>query len=245
MSSTTIRYSGVPENSHSHRSNSDGSAYTGLRRRGDGFYDWAGRRLLLADGSPDPMTPGAYRYQHSPDLCDPAAPEADPDSPRYEPPHLRHQPGDTWEIGGKPRDPDDPGVFGSPGWRPDSAPADTVAANCPTRSRHSIAMRKPNAPFTAARLRRFRAARGFGAARVGRLPGGRKSTSRRRETKCRMTSRTGSRSSAKTPGASSSSSPSRSPPHTSPPTTRLSRRSNASAGRSCGCGSSSSAGSSP
>ena len=120
MSSTTIRYSGVPENSHSHRSNSDASAYAGLRRRVDGFYDWAGRRLLLADGSPDPMTPGAYRYQHSPDLCDPAAPEADPNSPRYEPPHLRHQPGDTWEIGGKPRDPDDPGVFGSPGWQPDS-----------------------------------------------------------------------------------------------------------------------------
>jgi hypothetical protein len=46
-------------------------------------------------------------------------PEADPSHPRYEPPHLRHQPGDEWEIGGKPHDPDDPGVFGSPGWRPD------------------------------------------------------------------------------------------------------------------------------
>jgi hypothetical protein len=46
-------------------------------------------------------------------------PEADPSHPRYEPPHLRHQPGDEWKIGGKPHDPDDPGVFGSPGWRPD------------------------------------------------------------------------------------------------------------------------------
>jgi len=107
VSSTTIRYSGVPENSHSHRSHSDAAAYVGLRRRVDGFYDRAGRRLLLADGSPDPMTPGAYRYQHSPDLCVLSAPEADPDSPRYEPPHLRHQPDDT-------------GVFGSPGWQPDS-----------------------------------------------------------------------------------------------------------------------------
>ncbi|MCC3763585.1 hypothetical protein K3N28_10925 [Glycomyces sp. TRM65418] len=91
----------------------------GLTERVDGYYDWAGRRLFLADRSPDPMTPGAYRHQAHPDLCDPAAPESDPASPRYEPPHLRHRPGDTWEVGGKPRDPDDPGPYGTAGWRPD------------------------------------------------------------------------------------------------------------------------------
>jgi hypothetical protein len=119
VSSTTIRYSGVPENSHS-RDFGNNPAYIGLRELADGFYDWAGRRLLLADGSPDPLTSGAYRFQHSPDLCDQSARESDPASPRYEPPHLRHQPGDTYEIGGKPADPEDPGVFGSPGWRPDT-----------------------------------------------------------------------------------------------------------------------------
>jgi hypothetical protein len=91
----------------------------GLTERVDGYYDWAGRRLFLIDRSPDPMTPGAYRYQAHPDLCDPSAPESDPASPRYEPPHLRHRPGDTWEIGGKPHDPDHPGPYGTAGWRPD------------------------------------------------------------------------------------------------------------------------------
>jgi hypothetical protein len=91
----------------------------GLLEQVDGFYDWAGRRLFLTDGSPDPMTPGAYRYQTRPDLCDLSAHASDPASPHYEPPHLRHRPGDTWEIGGKPHDPDDPGPFGSDGWRPD------------------------------------------------------------------------------------------------------------------------------
>ncbi|MFC3492948.1 hypothetical protein [Glycomyces rhizosphaerae] len=91
----------------------------GLSIRADGFYDKRARRLFLLDGSPDPLTPGAYRVAVSPDLCDLAAPESDPSSPRYEPPHLRHQPGDDWEIGGKPYDPDDPGPFGSYGWRPD------------------------------------------------------------------------------------------------------------------------------
>lgn len=91
----------------------------GLIEQVDGFYDWADRRLFLADGSPDPATPGAYRYQTRPDLCDLAAPASDPASPHYEPPHLRHRPGDTWKIGGKPRDPDAPGPFDSPGWRPD------------------------------------------------------------------------------------------------------------------------------
>ncbi|THV26796.1 hypothetical protein [Glycomyces paridis] len=38
----------------------------------------------------------------------------------YEPSHLRHRPGDTWIIDlARPRDPDDPGPFDSPGWRPD------------------------------------------------------------------------------------------------------------------------------
>lgn len=92
----------------------------GLIEQVDGFYDWAGRRLFLADGSPDPMTPGAYRYQTRPDLCDLSAHASDPASPHYEPPHLRHRPGDTWQIGGKPTDPEDPGPFGSSGWRPDS-----------------------------------------------------------------------------------------------------------------------------
>jgi hypothetical protein len=93
----------------------------GLIEQVDGFYDWADRRLFLADGSPDPATPGAYRYQSRPDLCDLAAPASNPASPCYEPPHLRHRPGDTWIIDrSRPHDPDDPGSFGSPGWRPDS-----------------------------------------------------------------------------------------------------------------------------
>ncbi|MFC3493016.1 hypothetical protein [Glycomyces rhizosphaerae] len=92
----------------------------GLIEQVDGYYDWAGRRLFLEDGSPDPATPGTYRYQTRPDLCDLAAPDSDPASPRYEPPHLRHKPGDTWIIDrNRPHDPDDSGSFGSPGWRPD------------------------------------------------------------------------------------------------------------------------------
>ncbi|MFG3338360.1 hypothetical protein [Glycomyces sp. NPDC048151] len=85
-----------------------------------GYYDWAGRRLFLADGEPDPMCPGAYRYQHNPDCCDLEAPDSDPRSPRYEPMHLRHKPGDTWIIdNNRPHDPYDPGPFGSPGWYKD------------------------------------------------------------------------------------------------------------------------------
>ncbi|MDA1384392.1 MULTISPECIES: hypothetical protein [Glycomyces] len=87
---------------------------------GDGFYDWAGRRLFLIDGEPDPMCPGAYRYQHNPACCDLEAPDSDPRSPRYEPMHLRHKPGDTWIIDtNRPHDPYDPGPFGSPGWYQD------------------------------------------------------------------------------------------------------------------------------
>ncbi|MEV3938944.1 hypothetical protein AB0K52_23600 [Glycomyces sp. NPDC049804] len=87
---------------------------------GDGYYDWAGRRLFLADGEPDPMCPGAYRYQHNPACCDLEAPDSDPRSPRYEPMHLRHKPGDTWIIDtNRPYDPFDPGPYGSPGWYKD------------------------------------------------------------------------------------------------------------------------------
>lgn len=39
-----------------------------------------------------------------------------PGEPHHEPDHLRHRPGDTWKIGGKPHDPQDPGPYGSPGW---------------------------------------------------------------------------------------------------------------------------------
>jgi hypothetical protein len=85
-----------------------------------GYYDWAGRRLFLADGEPDPMCPGAYRYQHNPDCCDLEAPDSDPRSPRYEPMHLRHKVGDTWIIdANRPYDPFDPGPYGSRGWYKD------------------------------------------------------------------------------------------------------------------------------
>ncbi|HEX2143609.1 MAG TPA: hypothetical protein VHG10_03775 [Glycomyces sp.] len=85
-----------------------------------GFYDWAGRRLFMADGEPDPMCAGAYRYQHNPDCCDTEAPDSDPRSPRYEPMHLRHKPGDTWIIDtNRPYDPYDPGPYGTHGWYQD------------------------------------------------------------------------------------------------------------------------------
>ena len=105
----------VERNSHSYPHPDN----PGLLEQPGGFYDWAGRRLFLADGSPDPATPGAYRHQTRPDLCDLEAPDSDPASPRYEPPHLRHRPGDDWQIGGRPADPDDPGPYGSPGWHRD------------------------------------------------------------------------------------------------------------------------------
>jgi hypothetical protein len=92
----------------------------GLSEEPDGFYDWAGRRLFLSDGAPDPMTPGAYRYQTRPDLCLLDAADDDPWSPLYEPDHLRHKPGDDWIIDqNRPYDVLDPGPFGSPGWFPD------------------------------------------------------------------------------------------------------------------------------
>ncbi|WP_156926109.1 hypothetical protein [Glycomyces arizonensis] len=42
-----------------------------------------------------------------------------PGEPYYEPDHLRHRPGDTFEIGGRPHDPQDPGAYGTPGWYQD------------------------------------------------------------------------------------------------------------------------------
>ncbi|WP_026923142.1 hypothetical protein [Glycomyces arizonensis] len=120
-----------------------------------GRYDAAGRRLFLPDGSPDPDTPGAYRYRHDPSTCDPTAPETDPANPRYEPPHLRHRPGDDWEIGGRPYDPDDPGPYGSPGWYqdqrtgrhrraelPDPLPSDTDDEE-PTRPHRPLQSDRP------------------------------------------------------------------------------------------------------
>ncbi|WP_026923232.1 hypothetical protein [Glycomyces arizonensis] len=111
------RLGATDQNTTERHSRGPGSPLTEVP--GDGLYDWAGRRLFLPDGQPDPHTPGAYRYQHDPDCTDLSAPDSDPASPRYEPPHLRHQPGDTWEIGGKPHDPEDPGPYGTPGWYQD------------------------------------------------------------------------------------------------------------------------------
>jgi hypothetical protein len=89
VSSTTIRHSGVLENTHS--------------------------PAIRSSNHPPPSTwesasRPASRYPYG---YDPA------DEPHPEPAHLRHRPGDNWEIGGRPYDPDDPGLYGSPGWRPD------------------------------------------------------------------------------------------------------------------------------
>ncbi|WP_030160882.1 hypothetical protein [Glycomyces sp. NRRL B-16210] len=95
MSSTTIRYSGVPENSHSRDSagslNTDSAAYTG------------------PTSVPSPAA-----------STGPAPTPTDPASPHHEPDHLRHKPGDDWVIDwNRPYDVLDPGPFGSPGWFPD------------------------------------------------------------------------------------------------------------------------------
>ncbi|GAB3659383.1 hypothetical protein [Glycomyces tarimensis] len=111
------RPGGTEQNTFERHSRGPGSPLVEVP--GDGFYDWAGRRLFLPDGRPDPNTPGAYRYQHDPECTDRTAPESDPANPRYEPPHLRHRPGDTWEIGGKPHDPEDSGPYGASGWYQD------------------------------------------------------------------------------------------------------------------------------
>jgi hypothetical protein len=96
VSFTTIRYSGVPENSHS----------GDMLHRDSGDFADSGR----AD-RPERPADSDRPWRH---------PDADPSSPCYEPDHLRHQPGDTWIIDrARPHDPDDPGPFGSPGWYPD------------------------------------------------------------------------------------------------------------------------------
>ncbi|GAB3655552.1 hypothetical protein [Glycomyces tarimensis] len=121
MPSTTIRYSTLPENSHSIR-------LVSADRSGDG---------------PASHTPGAYRY--NPSHHDPSVPESDPRSPRYEPPHLRHRPGDTFEIGGKPFDPLDPGPFGTPGWRPDNRTGRHRRGELPDPEPEPDANREPGA----------------------------------------------------------------------------------------------------
>ncbi|MEU6857651.1 hypothetical protein AB0B28_02055 [Glycomyces sp. NPDC046736] len=106
MSSTTIRHSGLSENSK--------SGPNANQRPGVPAYL---EQVLYASPS-DSDSPGAYRYD--PESYDPTIPDSDPRSPRYEPPHLRHQPGDTWIIDrNRPYDPADPGPYGSPGWYPD------------------------------------------------------------------------------------------------------------------------------
>lgn len=107
MATTTILDFGLPANSHSG---------TNQNRRPDvpAYLE----QVVYAVAA-DPDSPGAYRYD--PDSSDPTRPESDPRSPRYEPPHLRHRPGDTWIIDrDRPHDPHDPGPFGSPDWSPDT-----------------------------------------------------------------------------------------------------------------------------
>jgi len=106
MTSSTILDSGLPGNSHS------GANLN--RRPGVPAYL---EQVVYAVGA-DPESPGAYRYD--PESHDPSIRDSDPRSPRYEPPHLRHRPGNTWIIDRqRPQDPLDPGPYGSPGWYAD------------------------------------------------------------------------------------------------------------------------------
>jgi hypothetical protein len=106
LASTTILDSGLPGNSHSGAISS--------RRPGVPAY----LEQVLYTSPADPDSPGAYRYD--PDSADPTIRDSDPRSPRYEPPHLRHRPGDTWIIDrDRLHDPLDPGPYGSPGWYAD------------------------------------------------------------------------------------------------------------------------------
>ncbi|WP_026925109.1 hypothetical protein [Glycomyces arizonensis] len=85
MSSTTIRHSGVLENTQTAAHFAAGHSDHRPRRRG-------------------------RRYP----------PGFGPGEPYYEPDHLRHKPGEDWQIGGKPHAPDDPGPYGTPGWYQDT-----------------------------------------------------------------------------------------------------------------------------
>ncbi len=107
MAFTTIPSSGLSGNRHS----------GGSSRRWPGDLPCPDVRFDVASAEADP--PRAYRYR--PAANDPSVPDSDPRSPRFEPPHLRHRPGDTWIIDrDRPNDPLDPGPFGSPGWAPDN-----------------------------------------------------------------------------------------------------------------------------
>jgi hypothetical protein len=107
LATTTILDFGLPANSH--------SGANQKRRPGVPAY----LEQVVYAAAVDSDAPGAHRYD--PDSSDPTIPESDPRSPRYEPPHLRHRPGDTWIIDrDRPHDPLDPGPFGSPEWLPDN-----------------------------------------------------------------------------------------------------------------------------
>ncbi len=111
MAPPTILDSGLPGNSHSGANQN--------RRPGIPAY----LEQVVHASSADPDSPGAYRYDPESADTEPhhaTLPDSDPRSPRYEPPHLRHRPGDTWIIDrNRPHDPLDPGAFGAPGWHPD------------------------------------------------------------------------------------------------------------------------------
>lgn len=107
MAFTTIPSSGLTGNTH----------FGGSSSRWPGDLPCPDVRFDVASAEADP--PRAYRYR--PAANDPSVPDSDPRSPRFEPPHLRHRPGDTWIIDrDRPHDPLDPGPFGSPGWAPDN-----------------------------------------------------------------------------------------------------------------------------
>ncbi|MDN3241314.1 hypothetical protein [Glycomyces tritici] len=107
MATTTILDFGLPANSHSGAN----------QNRRPGVPTYLEQVVYVVAGDHDSL--GAYRYD--PDSSDPALPESDPRSPRFEPPHLRHRPGDTWIIDReRPHDPLDHGPFDSPDWRPDN-----------------------------------------------------------------------------------------------------------------------------
>jgi hypothetical protein len=136
LASTTIRYFSVPEKHHDPESSHLASDTRSLAGAGGGTYLGGQRsavveawpRFPLSDGHP-PFLDSSEFASVSPGIG-PSAPSPietltlddlvlayDPDDPSdpYNDPHdpNRHRPGDTWQIGGKPFDPFDPGP-----WRP-------------------------------------------------------------------------------------------------------------------------------